>query len=470
MWVDVEIHKKSGANARDLEMYCVTTYGSGFYYTTGDTLADQQAVDSVISVGAVGADDSGHDTTEDFSSWGPSTLVVNPDNTTPGYMQQLVTRDSLDVCGIDGVATEVGNLGKFGNPFYGTSAAAPHIAGIAALLLSANSTFTPAQIQNMINSSAVDIDSSGYDQYSGYGLADASALVDEAPLAVHLLATSDHGVSNSDGITNLDNSAANEELQFQVDGAFLGAAVTLYDGDGSVIGTGTGNGGSITITTNGTHDLADGSHVITARQQVSGGTLSPQSPGANIQIDTIAPVVLDYGLYVGSSVGTVWSANFPQIPGRNGQTELPWQVNNLVVSFSEDVVGLDTDMSLYGERQQATVLPDGITGNDTNMVSWTKYGAFANDLYTVTISTNVMDIAGNHLASSYTFALGVVSGDANLSGNVTGIDFLIWQRNYLHTGTTYASGDFTGDGNTDGSDFLIWQRGYMTNGWTLPSL
>jgi hypothetical protein len=88
---------------------------------------------SVISVGAVcsataksqaafgGHNESCNDTTgytiEFFSSRGPT----------------LDGRTKPDITGIDGVS--VTGAGSFENPFFGTSAAAPHIAGIAALLL-----------------------------------------------------------------------------------------------------------------------------------------------------------------------------------------------------------------------------------------------------------------------------------------------------------------------------------------------
>ncbi len=73
---------------------------------------------SVISVGAIGAQDGpAYQNIEFYSSNGP---------TQDG-------RTKPDVTGIDGVA--ITGAGSFENPFYGTSAATPHGAGIAALLL-----------------------------------------------------------------------------------------------------------------------------------------------------------------------------------------------------------------------------------------------------------------------------------------------------------------------------------------------
>ena len=69
----------------------------------------------------------------------------------------------------DGAA--VSGAGGFPRLFYGTSAAAPHAAAIAALVKSANPSLTPAQLKTALTGTAIDIEGPGTDRDSGAGIA-----------------------------------------------------------------------------------------------------------------------------------------------------------------------------------------------------------------------------------------------------------------------------------------------------------
>lgn len=61
--------------------------------------------------------------------------------------------------------------------FQGTSMATPHVAGVAALLLALNSSLTPDDIRNILQSTADDLGTTGRDNTFGWGLLNAFAAV-----------------------------------------------------------------------------------------------------------------------------------------------------------------------------------------------------------------------------------------------------------------------------------------------------
>jgi hypothetical protein len=81
-------------------------------------------------------------------------------------------RKKPDLSAADGVATTLPSFTGL-NPFFGTSAAAPHAAAVAALLKSAVPTATPAKIRNALINGALDIEGDGVDISSGAGAVSA---------------------------------------------------------------------------------------------------------------------------------------------------------------------------------------------------------------------------------------------------------------------------------------------------------
>jgi hypothetical protein len=128
---------------------------------------------------------------ETFSSDGPRRLFFQPDGTpyTPGNVSSTggSLRQKPDITAADGVS--VTGAGGFGISFFGTSAAAPHAAAIAALLKSANPSLTAANIRNALQSTAIDIETAGIDRDAGYGIVMPDAalqFIGAAPLAAEV--------------------------------------------------------------------------------------------------------------------------------------------------------------------------------------------------------------------------------------------------------------------------------------------
>lgn len=63
----------------------------------------------------------------------------------------------------------------------GTSMAAPHVSGLAALLLTVRPDFTRADVQALIQRTALDLGASGWDPYYGFGRVDMAAALAQAP-------------------------------------------------------------------------------------------------------------------------------------------------------------------------------------------------------------------------------------------------------------------------------------------------
>ena len=444
-WVNVVIERVAGA-ARELELFVASVRASGLEYTSGDSLAHQQAVESVVSVGAVPSDDAGHDDVAGYSSHGPSTVYTD-------FVNQVSDqRETLDLCGIAGVHTAVGGLGHFSDPFHGTSAAASHIAAIAALLMEGVPTLTPALVHDLITGNAVDIQQLGYDHVSGHGLADALAIASAAPTAVDLLPSWDTGISDEDDVTNRDNSAAQQALQFSVSGTIAGATVTLY-ADGQEIGSATGQGGVTTVPTNGTHDLLDGGHTIAARQEQPGRIRSAASPALTITVDTEAP----------TATGVTPSGN-----------ESFDDVTQMVVQFSEDVMGLAqgaltlTRTSADPEEVVDLTGTTFVYDSQAHTGSWglpqpgPNFGRYEVELE----SDGLADAAGNAMGEDYGYGvidaqtfeniIIAIVGDTDFDGWVAATDYLAIKRNYgTATGATWEQADMDFDRAVGFRDYVI---------------
>jgi hypothetical protein len=122
------------------------------------------------------------DFTEYFSSAGPGTLLFDAQG---NRLAQPVIAGSPDVTGVDGVYTSVPGF----TPFYGTSAAAPDVAGIIALMQQVNPDLTPQEASNLLAQSALPL-SGEPDFLQGAGLVQAdSAIALEEQVACYCLGT-----------------------------------------------------------------------------------------------------------------------------------------------------------------------------------------------------------------------------------------------------------------------------------------
>lgn len=162
----------------------VAAAGNGDEQGVGEpVLLYPAALPSVISVGAVGYDETrasysnyglGEDgTILDLMAPGGDFVDLNEDTFVDGVLQNTY----LHFCGAPSDPPD------FTNFLYcfsiGTSMAAAHVTGVAALLLSADPSLTPNQVREVLTCSALDLGPPGVDMEYGSGLVQAfDALLD----------------------------------------------------------------------------------------------------------------------------------------------------------------------------------------------------------------------------------------------------------------------------------------------------
>jgi len=157
---EVFILKYNALGSEMLEMFLYNRNTSTVIFQDNlnsiDSIFGHAAVPNVITCGAVHPNNPND--IAYYSSLGPVTMITE-------------ARPKPDICGLAGV--EVTGSGGFPSPFYGTSAAAPHIAAIVAILESRFPDYSPNEIKQLLFNNSVDLGDSQFDNIYGWGRADA---------------------------------------------------------------------------------------------------------------------------------------------------------------------------------------------------------------------------------------------------------------------------------------------------------
>jgi subtilisin-like proprotein convertase family protein len=257
---------------------------------------------------------SGASKAERFSSDGPRRVFYEADGTpiTPGNVSSTggEVRVKPEITAADGVQTSVTGF----NPFFGTSAAAPHAAAIAALVLSGNPGLPPAEVREALINTAVDIETPGRDNVTGAGVILADKVLaytgaSPQPLAVAKQPT----VTPADGGPALDpgdTAKVTLPVTNEGDGTAVSTSVVLTSPTPGVtvaprsrvygtISPGQTGVNDFTITVPATQQL--GAPVVLNAKVTFAGAHSPTTTTFSLPVGTPSPVAQDFA-YTGAPV------------------------------------------------------------------------------------------------------------------------------------------------------------------------
>ncbi|OUL09479.1 hypothetical protein B0533_04760 [Sedimentibacter sp. SX930] len=111
-----------------------------------------------------------------FSSTGSDVEIA-----APGVAVLSTWKDSTNFAGPQPFSF-AGYAGEYFIEANGTSMASPHVAGVAALLMASDPSYTAEEVRNKMNETALDLGETGRDKLYGYGLVDASSALGMGPV------------------------------------------------------------------------------------------------------------------------------------------------------------------------------------------------------------------------------------------------------------------------------------------------
>lgn len=236
--------------------------------------------DNVIAVGAI----TNTGVRSSYSNQGPKLDISAPSN---GGTLGVYTTDRT---GSAGYAS-----GSYTSTFGGTSAACPLVAGVAALVLSANGNLSSTDVQTILETTATDMGSSGFDVQFGHGRVDA----DDAIIAAQ--AGSGGGGGNGGGSGGGSCADANLTLSLTTDNYGSETSWNLTDANGNVVESGSGYANNTSYTFNWT--LADGQYTFTINDSYGDGICCSYGNGSYDLADANGNIVASGGSF-GSAEAT----------------------------------------------------------------------------------------------------------------------------------------------------------------------
>jgi subtilisin family serine protease len=298
----------------------MTVVAAGNAGSSCSTVNDPPAIyDAVYSIGAL---TNGTDVAASFSSRGPVTLDgsnrLKPDISAPGTSVRSATRTS---------DTSYGSLS-------GTSMACPHVAGAVALLWSARPTLRRdvSRTENVLNDSAVDIlsvlcSSTGSPNNTyGYGRMDIKKAVDYLLLTSAVSRKTHGGAGAFDVLLPLTgepgvecrSSGGDHTLVFTFGNPMVSGNASVTSGTGSVAGSPTFSGNTMTVNLTGVTDLQK----ITVTLSGATDNLGQVMPDTPVSMNVLVGDTTGNKTVNSADIGQTKSQSGAPVTGTNFRTDV----------------------------------------------------------------------------------------------------------------------------------------------------
>jgi flagellar hook assembly protein FlgD len=425
--------------------------GSGYY-----SYAEEAAVNYAKSKGSIIIAAAGNDDTDEpmYPAALPSVIGVSATDN-----NDLITWFSNYGSYIDfsapGESIYSTITGSSYQSMSGTSMASPVVSGVAALILSKNPLLTPAQVEDIMKRSSVDLGNLGWDNYYGYGRVDAYEALQIAPQPATLTTPA------SFTMTGLNKHTISVTAQ-------SGTKVTLYiqNASGSTIKelvtNQTSTGSAINVSwdgkqANGTYVL-DGTYKVVAKVTNGRETIYKTS---SIKVINNTGITIQLGATTAFSPTVISKVTIPYSINKNAKvTAMIYDKNNILIKtiLNNSAVSVGSRTITWdGRNNSGQLVVDGtyklaMSAVDySNIKATPKYMAITVDTRkpegTITPSSLLLKMNGT-LKNEANF---VVKEKVNATAYVTNDKGVVVKKFYtnklLYAGTSLLSWDGKNDSN-----------------------
>lgn len=277
-------------------------------YAATDSSAVSSAAQYLWNKGGITVAPSGNQATFDSSPDNPYILTVGATDaytSTNAIWYYSNTGNNIDLVAPDTTFYTTLNGGSYGADNSGTCVSAAMVSGVAALVWSVNPSLTPSQLTTVLEQSATDLGSAGWDSTYGWGLVNAYKAVTMATSG----GTGGGGTKNTTTTTissNINPSTTGQLITFSAAVSPSTATGTVIFRDGTVtVGSAALSAGKASLASS---SLSIGTHSITANY---GGDTNNNSSNSGTLTQTVQAV---------SKTNTTTSITSSLNPSTSGQS------------------------------------------------------------------------------------------------------------------------------------------------------